>query len=267
VDVEGGQLYFERAGTGPALVWIHAAIADHRMWNREFVQYAARNTVVRYDVRGLGRSTPATAPYVDTDDLLAVLDSTGIDRATLIGCSNGGRISIDFALAHPDRVDRLVLVAPGLGGFEFSGDPEEKAAFERSDERFKPIMAAYKAGEKEAAIAGLREFWCGAVTGPTLELVTTMLRDNLTEVFTDASSTHAIRPLPPAATRLGSITAPTLVLLGDRDADESRFFVDRVRSGIPGAKKEPIPGADHLINLSRPREFDQAVQAFLAESR
>jgi len=263
LPVSNGKIHYEVSGTGPGTVFIHAAIADRRMWNREFGVYARDSTVARFDVRGLGRSPPATAPYSDVDDLLAVVDAAGIDRATVIGCSNGGRIALDFALTHSDRVQRLVLVAAGVGGLELSGDPEEKAAFEQEDERMGPIQAAYKSGDRKAAIEGMRRFWCAAQQGPTLDLVTTMLRDNLDEIFTDASASQATRLDPPAAKRLASIRSPTLYLLGDRDAPGMPFIAKRVTAAIPGAVLEVIPGADHLINLSRPREFDGAVRDFL----
>jgi len=156
-----------------------------------------------------------------------------------------------------------VLVAAGVGGLELSGDPEEKAAFGKEDELLGPIQAAYKSGNKDAALTGLRRFWCSAQDGPALELVTTMLRDNLDEIFTDASASHAARLDPPAAKRLSAIRSPTLYLLGDRDAPGMRFIANRATAAIPGATLKTIPGADHLINLSRPKEFDEAVKGFL----
>jgi len=263
LPVSHGRIQYETSGKGPGIVLIHAGIADRRMWNREFVSYARDSRVARYDVRGFGRSPPATVPYSDIDDLLAVIDAAGIARATVIGCSNGGRIGIDFALTHPDRVERLVLVAAGVGGLELSGDPEEKAAFQEEDDRLGPIQAAYKSGNKEAAVDGMRNFWCTAQKGTSLDLVTTMLRDNLDEIFTDVSASHATRLDPPAAKRLGSIRSPTLYLLGDRDAPGMRFIAKRATAAIPGAVLKTIPGADHLINLSRPREFDRTVREFL----
>ncbi len=263
LPVADGSVYFETSGKGPALVFVHAAIADRRMWDREFGRYAKDNTVVRYDVRGFGRSPPATTPYSDVDDLRAVLEAAGIDRATVVGCSNGGRIGVDFALTHPDRVDRLVLVAAGVGGLEFSGDPDEAAAFRKEDALMAPLQAAYKSGDREGAVRGMREFWCAAQSGPSLDLVTAMLRDNLDEIFTDASASHATRLDPPAAKRLGSVASPTIYLLGDRDAPGMRFIAHRMTSGIRGSVLKTIPGADHLINLSRPREFDDAIHEFL----
>ena len=266
LPVSNGKIHYEVSGQGPGTVFVHAAIADRRMWNREFGVFSRDHTVARFDVRGFGRSSPATSSYSDVDDLLAVVDAARIDRATVIGCSNGGRIALDFALTHPDRVDRLVLVAAGVGGLELSGDPEEKAAFEKEDERMGPIQAAYKSGDRKAAVEGMRAFWCAAQQGPTLDLVTTMLRDNLDEIFTDASARHARRLDPPAAKRLGSIRSPTLYLQGDRDAPGMPFIAKRVTEGIPGAVLMGIPGADHLVNLSRPQEFDKAVRNFLERS-
>ncbi len=263
LPVSGGKIHYEASGKGAGIVLIHAGIADHRMWNREFLAYAKDSAVVRYDVRGFGRSSPATAPYSDVDDLLAVMDAAGIDRGTVIGCSHGGGIGLDFALTHPDRVERLVLVAAGVGGLELSGDPEEKAAFEKEDELLGPIQAAYKSGNRDAALDGMRKFWCSAQEGAALDLATTMLRDNLDEIFTDTSASHATRLDPPAAKRLGSIQSPTLYLLGDRDAPGMKFIANRVTAAIPGATLKSIPGADHLINLSRPSEFDRAVKEFL----
>jgi len=263
LPVSGGKIHYEASGNGAGIVFIHAAIVDHRMWNREFIAYAKDSAVARYDVRGFGRSSPATAPYSDVDDLLAVMDAAGIDRGTVIGCSHGGGIGLDFALTHPDRVDRLVLVAAGVGGLELSGDPEEKAAFDTEDASLGPIQAAYKTGNRDAALDGLRKFWCSAQNGPALDLVTIMLRENLDEIFTDASASHATRLDPPAAKRLVSIRSPTLYLLGDRDAPGMRFIANRATAAIPGATLRMIPGADHLINLSRPKEFDTAVKEFL----
>ena len=110
-------LHVESAGDGsPAVVLVHAGIADRRMWDREFAALADRHLVVRYDVRGFGRSPDPTRDYFDHDDLLAVLDDTGIDRAVLVGASNGGRIVLDTAVAAPQRVRAMVLVGSPVPG-------------------------------------------------------------------------------------------------------------------------------------------------------
>jgi 3-oxoadipate enol-lactonase len=261
--VPGGQLYFESAGQGPAIVFIHAAIADRRMWNREFELYAKDRTVVRYDVRGLGRSPPATDAYSDVDDLRSLLEYLKIPSATIVGCSNGGRIALDFALEHPHTVNALLLVAAGVSGFDLELAPEGKPVFEEDMARSSKIPAAWAAGRKDEALEALRQYWTSAQEGANAELVRTMMRENAGEIFSDASARHNRALDPPAAARLKSIQVPTVVLQGDRDEPSMTFISRYVAREIPHARFVPVPGADHLVNLSRPTEFDRALRELL----
>lgn len=263
LPVSGGRLYYEVSGKGPAIVFIHAAIADRRMWNREFAVYAKDHTVVRYDVRGFGRSPPASTGYSDVDDLRALLSHTGFRTSILVGCSNGGRIALDFAVENPGKVSGLLLVSPGVSGFTAELAPEGKPVFEQDIARSARLPEAWKAGRKQEALEGLREYWTAAQEGANLELVRTMMRDNAEEIFTDSSASHNRSPDPPAVGRLSSISAPTSVLLGDRDEPSMTFIVRTVVRGIPHAKLVPVPGADHLVNLSRPADFDKALRQLL----
>jgi 3-oxoadipate enol-lactonase len=263
LPVSDGKLYYETSGKGPAIVFIHAAIADRRMWNREFDVYAKDHTVARYDVRGFGRSPPAATEYSDVDDLQALLAHIGARTATLVACSNGGRIAIDFAVETPDKVAGLLLVSPGVSGFTAELAPDGKPVFEQDNVRSSKIPAAWKAGRKQEALEALREYWTSAQEGANLELVRTMMRENADEIFTESSASHSRALDPPAVGRLGSITAPTLVLLGDRDEPSMTFIVRVVVRGIPHAKLIPVPGADHLVNLSRPADFDKALRQLL----
>ncbi|HTP54929.1 MAG TPA: alpha/beta hydrolase [Thermoplasmata archaeon] len=265
LPVSDGKLYYEASGKGTALVFIHAAIADHRMWNREFASYGRDHTVVRYDVRGLGKSPPATVEYSDVDDLQALLAHLGVPRAVLIGCSNGGRIALDFAVEHPDKVSGLLLVSPGVSGFTTEHAPDGIPVFEQDNVRSSKIPEAWKAGRHEEALTALQQYWTSAQVGTNLELVRTMMRENAGEIFSDASASHNRAITPPAAQRLGSISVPTKVLLGDRDEPSMTFIVRTVVQGIPGASLVPVPGADHLVNLSRPADFDRALGKLLTE--
>lgn len=116
IEVNGARLYYEVAGSGPAIALIHAGIADCRMWDAQFAAFAERYRVVRYDQRGFGRSSMPPGPYAPRDDLRELLRALGIARATLVGVSMGGGVALDCALDHPDLVEALVLVASGLGG-------------------------------------------------------------------------------------------------------------------------------------------------------
>ncbi|NMO22138.1 alpha/beta hydrolase, partial [Pyxidicoccus fallax] len=117
-EVTRGQwsLVGERAGRGPAMVFLHAGVADRRMWRAELAAFAPTHHALAYDGRGFGESRGAPEPFSHVDDLGAVLDAVGAREAVLVGCSHGGRVALDFTLAHPDRVRGLVLVAPAVSG-------------------------------------------------------------------------------------------------------------------------------------------------------
>ncbi|MGZ5300141.1 MAG: alpha/beta fold hydrolase, partial [Actinomycetota bacterium] len=119
-DLPDGSLYYEVAGEGPVVTLIHPGLWDSRTWDPLVpVLLDAAFRVVRYDVRGYGRSSRLTEePYSHVRDLAALLDFLDVPLTILVGCSMGGAIAIDFTLEHPDRVAALVPVASGLGGFE-----------------------------------------------------------------------------------------------------------------------------------------------------
>lgn len=264
IAVPGGELAYDEAGEGPPVVFVHATIADRRMWDREFREYAPRHRVVRFDARGFGQSSKATGAFALHEDLNRVLESLRIDRPVLVGSSNGGRTAIDFALAYPGRTQALLLVAPGVSGMDTDMAPEATADFERDGKRTSAIVAEWNAGRRAEALTALRQYWCSAATGPAAELVGRMMADNGEEIFTDQSGGQATSLRPAAASRLAEITVPATILLGDRDEPSSGHIGRYIAKQIPGARLVPVPGADHLINLSRPEAFDRELRALLS---
>ena len=112
------RLHVEAAGNGDAVVLVHAGICDSRMWEPQWAPYAARFRVVRYDLRGFGRSPLEPGRYSDGADLVALLEENG--PASVVGVSVGGRIALEAALARPELVERLVLVGAGLPDHDWS---------------------------------------------------------------------------------------------------------------------------------------------------
>jgi 3-oxoadipate enol-lactonase len=266
VEVEGGRLYVEEAGSGEPVVFLHPGLWDSRTWDPQFASFAERYRVLRLDARGYGRSSRPEpgVPYSHVQDLLAVLDDAGIERAALVGCSMGGATAIDFTLEHPERVTALVLVAAGPNGFE--GTPEQEAGWEAWwAERDAPVDAAIEAGDLERA-QDLRLSTMWAQLGTDDEggrKIRDIAFDNLHELTMDESA--QVRLDPPAFERLGEITVPTLVLPADHDPPEMEPIAVALAEQIPNARLVRIPETDHVINLRRPEEFDRVVLAFLAE--
>jgi pimeloyl-ACP methyl ester carboxylesterase len=256
----GAGLAYDVHGEGPAIVLLHPGLWDRRTWDRETATYAdAGYRVVRYDARGYGGSSRLTGePYSHVRDLLALLDALHIPKAALVGCSMGGAIAIDFALAHPDRAWALVAIAPGLSGFEST--PDEDAWWE---ERDGPIQAAIDAGDVERAQDLRLEIWAPLGTdGAAGAAIRQIAFDNIHEVTMDESAQEELDP--PAATRLGEIDVPTLVIAAKHDPPFMLRLADMVVHGIRGARHVAID-ADHVVNLRAPEAFDAAVLPFLHE--
>jgi 3-oxoadipate enol-lactonase len=264
IDVAGGRLAYETSGQGPPLLFVHSVIADQRMWDREMRVHSAHRRTIRFDLRGFGGSSPATAPYSNNEDIEAVLSHAGVSRTFLVGSSMGGALAVNFALEHPERVTGLLLAAPGLsGGVAPPYDPEEQEAFEYDEKKSQDITQAWSAGNAEKAYDLLRQLWCSALTGEAEPLFRRMVEENRSEVFEDRSMRLAQSP-PAAEGRLPSLQVPTTVMIGDRDNPSSVPFARRIARAVPGARLITVPGADHLINLSRPEAFDRALAAALA---
>jgi 3-oxoadipate enol-lactonase len=260
VAAPGGPLFFEARGAGPAVILLHGANLDRRLWDPQFEFLAGDDSsprVVRYDIRPFGRSPPATAPYSDTEELLLLLDHLGIETATLVGLSLGGAIAIDFALTHPSRVGGLVLVGPGLSGYGFSGGEERSARF----------RAALDAGGTDALVEEwLRDpYMAPAMAQPELApTLRALARDNGRSWLPESRRHGPAAMDPPAIHRLGEIQVPTLIVTGERDVPDIQDIADLLERGVPGATRVRIPGVGHLPNLEAPEAFNRALLSFLA---
>ncbi|MCI4350311.1 MAG: alpha/beta hydrolase [Thermoplasmata archaeon] len=264
LDVAGGKIAYDEGGRGRSIVLLHEGIADRRMWNREFPLLARDHRVVRYDLRGFGNSAPATSEYSPVRDLVALLDHLGLKRPLIVGPSMGGKIALDLTLAYPERVGALLLIAPGYSGMDYDQVPGGKATFERDETLSKAASDAWGAGKLEEATEYLRQLWASSLTGNALDLFRTMVRDNAKEVFEERSGRYETREGGPAAARLNEIHLPTRILVGDQDNPAMPHCANFLARGIAGASVQLVPGADHLLNLSRPEAFDAALRGFVA---
>ena len=257
VEVDGGRLAFEVAGHGPGLVLVHAGLWDRRTWDDQFDVLAERSTVVRYDCRGYGHSSVPETPYSDLDDLQAVMDAAGLDRATLVGCSMGGTLATMFAIDRPARVRALVLVSSGLYGHRWAvGDRWER----HGDE----VDAAVSTGDlQEAMDLDLRPWVPMGTDDPAGARLRENARENARTLIVDEDL--SVAPEWTALQRLGEIRMPTLIIEGERDIPEFREIATMLADRIPRARLVTVADADHVIPVRRPAEFNRLLRAFLDE--
>ncbi|MET7424958.1 alpha/beta fold hydrolase [Dactylosporangium sp. NPDC005555] len=253
IDVAGGQLYYEAAGDGPAVVLLHGGLLDCRMWDDQFEVLAARHRVIRVDARSHGRSSTATGDFRHDDDLEAVLGTLGIERAALVGLSLGARVAFDFAVSRPERVWALCALSPGISGMTFT-DPyiaarnEEQANAEDDATFVEAFLRAWVDGPRRAPrdVPASVRVRCADMAAGNLRL-------------------HAAgqgRMLErDAIGRLAGITAPALVMVGGHDSADIKDAAARVTR----AALVDVPAAGHMLNLEQPDAVHRALLPFLQE--
>jgi pimeloyl-ACP methyl ester carboxylesterase len=256
--VAGTRLFYEMAGSGPPLVLIHGFTLDTRMWDGQMDALAASHQVIRYDIRGFGRSAlPDEESYTAAGDLKALLEYLDVDTATILGQSLGGGVAVDFALTYPEATHALVLADAVVGGWQWSSGWNEGVG---------PVWSA----GKEVGIEAAKERWLAlpmfvpALTQPDVAHC-------LTFMVSEYSGWHWLHDdpqqylNPPAIQRLGSITAPTLIILGAQDEPDFHAIAAALERCIPQAKLVTISGAGHMVNMEAVERFNDIVLRFLDE--
>ncbi len=252
-DVSGGaRLYYEVAGEGAPVAFVHGFALDTRMWDDQFEVFAQRYRVVRYDVRGFGRSSlPGREPYTQVADLHLLLLHLQTPSVHVIGLSMGGGIALDFALSHPEAARSLTLVDAAIGGFKWAKDWGFPGAAARS-----------------LGVAAAKEQWlndelfASAHQRPTVSA-------RLRQMVNDYSGWHWVNHDPgswadvPAARRLDQLRVPTLIVVGERDLPDFHRAASLVQTQASNARVVVLPGVGHMSNMEAPEAFNAVVLEFL----
>lgn len=252
LTINGTQLHVTVEGSGRPVVLLHGGFMDSTMWDAQSAVLAKKFKVIRFDLRGFGRSPKPKEPYLPTDDIAALLDHLKVRRAAVVGISMGGGIAIDFALEHPDRVGCLVLAEPGMRGYQWS---EEVMG------TMNAVMTAAKERGRDAAIEEFlsRPVFASAKDKPAAYAA---IRAQLVRNFSlEDNQMLAVRPL--AVDRLPEIKIPTLVLVAERGGPDARAIAVKIKNEVPGAKLETLAGSGHMMNFEQPNAFNRIVAEFL----
>jgi pimeloyl-ACP methyl ester carboxylesterase len=254
VGVEGGRLYYERAGEGFPVVLLHPSLWDSRIWDPQFEEFARHHDVVRYDIRGYGRSDLPDRPYSDLRDLRHLMGELGIGRCALVGCALGAQLAIDLTIAQPDIAEAIVAVSPSLTGHAWKDDGLHMLAEE--------VERSLRVGNLTGAMDVELAVWAPSRGDPSSDdKIRSIARDNAHVLRLD----DGLAETPPSAVaHLGEIRAATLIVVGDHDLAEIHRIADELAEGIPGASKRVIAGADHLVNVRKPEKFNRMVLDFLS---
>jgi pimeloyl-ACP methyl ester carboxylesterase len=252
LDVPGASLYYEAHGhvSQPALLLIHAGIANLRMWDPQIPALTREHYVIRFDTRGFGQTRTENVEFSNRADALAVLDHLGVARATVIGCSRGGTIAIDLTVDSPDRVSGLVVIGSGPSGFPDTELTElEDARFDEIDQAFE-AQDWQKLARLEAAIWDFGPLRREEDLDPAFVAIAYAL--NEANVVHATESPVSIPLEPPAYDRVVDIDVPTLVAVGEYDMSEVLAAYEYLLTTVPDADGCVIRDTAHLPNVERP---------------
>ncbi|MFH1068761.1 MAG: alpha/beta hydrolase [Candidatus Glassbacteria bacterium] len=242
-EVNGTLLYYEVAGSGDHIVLVHGNFGDCRYYDSQFEVFARNYRVLRYDVRGYGKSKlpDLGVPYSDFEDLKALMEYLDIPKAHIAGFSMGSGIAVDFVLAYPEMCSSLIPIGPWANGYD---SPATASLWQE----FGTIMAAAKENGREAALVEvLRAHWWRP------EKVPSPVMDRLKQICDDYSFWHFSNPDPrlfldpPAVQQLDRIKVPVLIITAQYDVDACREIADLMEDKIPNSRKVDFAGATHMM--------------------
>ena len=259
VRFDGAVIRGEAMGFGMPVVFLHAGVADRRMWQSQMQTLAAEGYhVISYDRRGFGETTTPDEPFSHVADLEAVLDQLSVHAAVFVGCSRGGGLAIDFAIENPGRTVGLVLVGTSLTGHQGDTElPDEIAEIEDA------LTYAEERGNLELVNRIEAHLWLdgplsesGRVEGPARDLFLDMNAIALNH----PKLTKEERP-EPAVEALAGITAPVLLIVGSLDYPDiielhdelSEEHRERVRGDPRRHRAPPEPRTAGPFRSAAPR--------------
>ena len=264
IEVGNGSLYYEEAGTGEPVIFVHGHSLDHRMWNEQFPVFAKKYRAIRYDLRGYGISSPQTEDYQFThvEDLRTLMDSLHIKKAHVVGLSLGGFVGADMLGCFPERMLSAFLAS---GNIRKSKGPSEPMTREEAMKRDEEIAALKKKGVdvmKKEWYEGLMKSG-GSQRERMLQPLWRMIDDwdawqplhKEVRVIAGLDALAKLKANHPAV--------PTLIVEGR--SENNRFSEHpEILNYLPNGKMKIIDDCGHMMNMERPEEFNVALEEFLA---
>jgi pimeloyl-ACP methyl ester carboxylesterase len=250
-DTNRNSAYFVDEGRGDPIVLLHAFPLDGSMWDAERAELAKSHRVIVPDLRGFGRSGQAPPPVSldeHADDVARMLDSVGVERATVVGLSMGGYIAFALARRHPQRLSRLILA-------DTRSQPDSAEGRRGRDENIALVDREGVAPLVERLLPKL----LSANASPAVVAQIRALGSRQTAAGLK-SALAAMRDRPDATPLLASITVPTTVIVGELDAISPPAEARAMAAALPAGQLVVIDGAGHLANLESPTAFMTALR-------
>jgi pimeloyl-ACP methyl ester carboxylesterase len=255
---EGEMLAYSIVGKGEIIVFIHAGGLDKKMWQNQLEKFSKNAKVISYDIRGHGGSKSVSNDQFEIEDLNTILAKEGIHtKIHLVGCSLGAIIALDYAIAFPERINKLVLVSPGLIGFQ-----EKNEAYLMQMTNY---VKAIQEGNKAAMIKELKQMNAIGSSNRTLEASIDGYVTEQLQAFIDSGAYLRIpkfKEFNPIG-KSENLDMKTLIMYGDLDFDFIKKNAEKLNEIIKNAQLFEVPNAAHLLNLESEALFNEKLMEFL----
>lgn len=268
-QVNNTKLYYEIAGRGTPLVLIHGSFGDRRFWDPQFKVLSKKYKVIRYDIRGYGKSAlpDSNELYRDTEDLDALMNFLKIKKAHFCGLSLGSFIVIDYGLAHPEKCLSLIPIGPRV-----AGDALDEFKSAAADSVRTVIAKTTEIVKTQGVKAATDYLWTGNhAMGKSI--VSPSTKKAMLKMGYEYSWWRYIYPskrefiFPTAIKKLDEIKIPTLIVTAEHDLELCKQVAAILAKGIPNAKIVSIKNAGHMMNMDNPGEFNKEISKFIASIR
>jgi 3-oxoadipate enol-lactonase len=245
-------VFYEVTGDGLPVLLIHGGFMDSRMWDKQVPELSKSFKVIRFDIRGFGKSSRPGKEFYPGKEVAQLLDHLKVPKAAVVGLSMGGSVAIDFALSYPEKVHALILAEPGVAGHKWSNEVMGE---------MKAMTSAFQSGGREAAIEVLLKasaFRNAAKNPAVFQNVKRQVNDNFNPAMPPMRSNF-----PDAIQRLTKINAPTLLLVSEHAGPDALVIKTEIEKQVKQAKIVTVQGAGHMMNMEQPAQFNKIIVDFL----
>jgi pimeloyl-ACP methyl ester carboxylesterase len=263
IKFKNASIYYEKKGIGDPILLLHGGFLEHTMWDPQIGDLSKEHTVITIDLPGHGKSVGDTNILIK-DIILNVLDSLGIKNTSIGGLSLGASCVQDFVIAYPERVNKAILVASGINGYD-----KKFKVDSLSMSWYNALGDALEGKDTARAAAIFTKSWCIGLFRDSLDMKQSA-RDYVYNTTLTNMREHKVMgwprfTQPPAMENIDKINLPVLIIDGSKDLPVIRNSCDYLEKNIKGAKRITIPNTAHMPNLEEPELFNKYVLEFLRQ--
>jgi len=254
ININRKNLFVKTFGNGEPLFFLHSSLLTSTMWDNQIEHFSKNYLAIAFDFCGHGKSELPKEPYSDYDDLKAIIDEKKLTKITLLGCSYGGSVALDFTLKYPENVSKLILISPAVNGYGYP--------LRLTFESIKNFRNVQKHGiEKSAELFIKNKYWDYFIPEKNKEVFKNIFIENKNFYNGNYNKKYILKPV--AIKRLSEINTDVLLIIGDNDSSFNKDVSQKLKDKIKNIKFCKIKGCGHLPNMEKSEEVNKIIEEYL----